>query len=291
MLCYFSPAGYRLPAQHLQTVVQTLNAQGVPLCVIQARYQGQQAEPVPSAIPQAVLDTESLLFHKERLWNIAARTLTDAENLVFIDADIVFSTTAWLDRTLAKLKTCDVVQPYETARWLDESGRVDMERQPTAAAIARGIAPTFDKYHPGYGVAMTRKAFDALGGFYDVASSGNGDALFFLGLRDTPEHQRVESWYGKRQDPTVDAQSYVAWKRRAASLRLKVDAVPGVKATHLWHGTRKNRQYITRSLLFPRRPDGEFDTVEAPTGLHEWRDVDASNDSVRSYFVGKRDDG
>ena len=291
ILCYFSPASYRLPARHFHAVVQTLHAQGVPLAVAQAVLPGQEPQPVPSVIPSCVLPTSSLLFHKESLWNIAARRLTSAEKLIFLDADLVFEDTGWLTRCCNALDQFDVIQPYSEARWLDRNGMVDMVRPPSSDAIHAGLKPTLRAYHPGFGWGLTRRAFDRLGGIYELSVAGNSDALFALALRENILHDAVLSWYGAKQDKTVLSESYKSYRRHAASLNLAVGTPKNVTVTHLWHGDRKNRQYIERGDLFPRRDDGEYAVHVADSGLLEWDDVEKSNDSVRPYFFGKRDDG
>ena len=291
ILAFFQPVAFRLPQMHFHAVLHTLHAQGVPLAVAQAVYPGQKPQPVPETIPQVAIPTRSLLFHKERLWNIAARTLTGASRLIFIDADIVFAESGWLKKCLDVLDKYDIIQPYSSARWLDERGLVDMERPPVAEAIQAGLRPAMKSYHPGFGFGMTRPAFEKLGGFYDRSVAGNGDALFALALRDNFLHDAVAQWFGSRQDKTVSAASYAMYKRRAVEQNLSVGFPEGVTVTHLWHGLRKNRQYIERGDLFPRRPDGEYAVRESDSGLFEWDDIESSNMAVEPYFVRKRDDG
>lgn len=276
---------------HFHAVLHTLHAQGVPLVVAQAVFPGQNPQPVPEVIPQVALPTKSLLFHKERLWNIAARTLTTAKRLIFLDADLVFAESDWLDKCLDALGQYDIIQPYSTARWLDERGLCDMERPPASDAIRDGLKPALKYYHPGFGWGMTREAFDKLGGLYDLSVSGNSDALFALALRDNILHDAVASWFCHRQDKTIASPSYRDYKRKAVELNLSVGSPSGVTVTHLWHGSRANRKYIERGDLFPRRADGEYAVHDSPEGLLEWDDIKASNTSVEGYFVGKRDDG
>ena len=291
VLCYFSPAGYRLPAQHFQTVVQTLHAQDVPLAVAQAVLPGQDPQPVPAAVPQLVLQTESVLWHKERLWNIAARQLTEADKLLFLDADVVFSRGDWLNECSQALDDCDVIQPFSQCRWLDERGVPDMHRPPVAVAIRDGETPRLARFHTGFGWGMTRQAFDALGGFYDLSVCGNSDSLFGLSLRDNAGHRQVLEWFNNRQDSSVSSPTYQRYRQRAVGLNLSVGVPVGVTVTHLWHGHREHRQYVDRGRLFPRRADREYATHDAANGLLAWDDVEASNAAVMPYFVGKRDDG
>ena len=291
IVSFFSPASYELPKRHFHAVVQTLHAQGVPLAVTQAILPGQQPQHVPGAIPSKVIETQSLLFHKESLWNIAARELTNAQKLIFIDADIVFHSSDWLSRCSESLDTHDVIQPFSEARWHDREGRVDMVRAPATDAIRAGAKPALKYYHPGFGWGMTRSAFERLGGLYDLSVAGNGDALFALAMRENILHDAVLSWFGRKQDKTVGSESYKSYRRRASMLNLSVGTPRGVVISHLWHGDRSDRNYISRGDLFPRCDNCEYAVHRAPTGLLEWNDTRLANASVEEYFIGKRDDG
>ena len=290
ILSFFAPVQYEKPARHLHAVLHTLNANRIPLVVTQAVYPGQVPQPVPSSIPQKVIDTESMIFHKDRLWNIGA-SLTDADKLFFIDADVVFSDASWVERGCDLLERCDVIQPFDKAVWLDDAGLPEMSKLPIAGAIARGVTPRLRDFHPGFAWGITRKAWCALGGLYDRSAAGNSDALFALSLRDTSGHEEVGRWFARRQDMSIVCPSYISYKKMASQLDLKVGCTEGVTVTHLWHGSLKDRKYIERGKIFPRRPDHEYACHDAESGLLEWDDVRASNASVMPYWIGKRDDG
>lgn len=291
ILAFFQPVPYELPRRHFHAVVHTLHAQGVPLAVAQAVLPGQEPQSVPGVVPSKTLETESLLFHKESLWNIAARELTEAEKLIFIDADIVYACSDWLAKCSKALDVYDVIQPYSEARWLDKDGLVDMIRPPASDAIHSGLKPALKYYHPGFGWGVTRNAFNSLGGLYDLSVAGNSDALFALALRENILHDAVLAWYGSRQDKTAISDSYKSYRRAAAGLDLSVGTPQGVAVSHLWHGDRVNRKYIERGDYFPRRENFEYAVHRASSGLLEWDDTRQSNEIVKKYFIEKRDDG
>lgn len=290
VLSFFSPAGYELPKRHLHACVQTMHAQGIPLVVTQAVLPTQEPQWIPACIPQATHRTDSMLFHKERLWNLGAQ-LCNSKKIIFLDADLVFKQHDWLERCCALLDQFDVIQPFHQAIWLDKDGRPDMHRESVASAIGCKTIPKLQPYHAGFGWGMTRKVFDELGGFYDACVSGNSDSLFALSLRDNCAHKALETYFARRQDSTIKCQSYLRYKEKACSLNLGVSSPSGTQVVHMWHGHRKDRQYVTRTPLFPRREDGEFAVHDSATGLQEWDKIKISNHSTKNYFVGKRDDG
>ena len=111
---------------------------------------GQKPQRVPSAINSLVYKTSSLLFHKERLWNLAAKSV-DSDAIIFLDSDVVFKDSRWIDKCEAAFSSYDIIQPFSMAIWQDEAGLPDMHREPFAAAIGRGEKPCLIMFHPGFG--------------------------------------------------------------------------------------------------------------------------------------------
>ncbi len=289
-LSFFANSDYDLPRKHFHAVVHTLNALRLPLAVTQAYLPGKAPIQIPSGIAQREIETESMLFHKERLWNLAAE-LTDAKKLIFIDADIVFHENNWLEQCVSSLDEFDVIQPFHIAKWLDRDGSLLGMKMCTAAAIEQQKKPSFDTYHCGFGIGMTRTAFDELGGIFDRAISGNGDALFWMAARDDENHKEVLDYYRQRQDPVVDAPSYKAYCERFANKDFAIGCPKNVIATHLWHGDHKDRQYVSRARLFPKSPDNEFDIVESDNDLLEFRTPEIANLQVDPYWNNRWEDG
>lgn len=288
VLAFFQPVAFELPRRHFHAVLHTLHAQGVPLVVAQAVFPGQNPQPVPESVPQLVYRLPSVIWAKEALWNAAARS-TDAEHLVFLDADVVFSETDWLQRTLATLERCDITQPYSRCRWLDRAGRVEMHKTPAVASLPANAPPKMQAYHPGFGWAMTRDAFDRLGGLYDLNACGGNDSALFFALSNHKDSQRYIQWFGKRQDRTVVSPSWRAYRDNAQAQQFRYGVTEGM-LTHLWHGDRQNRQYQTREAAFRRNANGEFDLRRRPDGLLEWvypQDAKAAE----AYFLARQEDG
>lgn len=288
ILAFFQPASFALPRRHLHAVLHTLNAQGVPLVVAQAVFPGQQPQPVPESIPQMVCQLPSVIWCKEALWNAAARS-TDAERLVFLDADVVFEDSTWLRRTLNTLKTCDITQPYTRCRWIGSDGRPEMHKSAAVLSLPDKAPPQMQRYHPGFGWAMTRDAFDKLGGVYDLNACGGNDSAMFFALSCHKDSNRYIEWFGKRQDRTVVAPSWLAYRDNAQKQQFRYGATAGL-LVHLWHGDRQNRQYQTREAKFRRNADGEFDLRRRPDGLLEWV-YPSDARAAEEYFAARREDG
>ena len=92
-------------------------------------------------------------------------------------------------------------------------------------------------WHPGYAWAMTRKAYEQIGGLYEYAILGSGDNIMMLSLLGLSLHGVNEQSTDGYKD------SIVEFEKKARKLRFGY--VPGV-IRHYYHGTKKNRKYHER---------------------------------------------
>jgi hypothetical protein len=288
ILAFFSPCEYRLPQQHLASTLKWLVDADVKVILAQAILPGQRPQYAPPSVSSMVYHTSDIMFFKENLWNLAARS-TNAEALFFFDADIVMSCHSWLSRALKALESADVIQPYEVATWLTPDGTPDYCRPPSALALARGEHPDPGKYHPGFAWGMTRKAFDALGGWFDRHPSGGADTAFVYA------HRPLSAAMSQRLGIAVHASfakspGYTAYTRKATRLALRFDIAPGLTARHLWHGSFRDRGYVTRNEVIQPSLSGDFPVHYRDDGLLEWDD-DALNRPSREYFRSRKEDG
>jgi hypothetical protein len=183
------------------------------------------------------------LWHKENMSNIGIRKLLPPgwKAVAWVDADIEFENSTWALDTLKVLNGYkDIVQPF--------SHCVDMDKY----GAAMGIYPSFgfqyskkrpyggtqiNMWHPGYAWACTRKAYESMGGLYEVSILGAGDhnmSFSFLGKGTSSVNEAATDGY---------KESIVAFEEGAKHLRLGY--VPGV-ILHHFHGLKKNRKYMER---------------------------------------------
>ncbi len=290
VLSFFSPCGYELPRRHFHTVLNTLHATGVPLVVTQAVFNSQEPERIPSCIPSKVYSTKSYLFYKENLWNLATE-LTDAKKLIFIDADIIFNNTNWVERSSELLEHCDVMQPFTNAIWHDEEGRASAVKNCSAYAIKMKRPPQLGRYHPGFAWGFRREAFEAFGGWYDLIATGNTDGAFSFCFNDDEGTQGLLKWFSNNQDPVVGSPDFKLYRRKVLALGLRVDYLKSSSVVHLWHGNPSDRQYISRKDLFSRNEDNSYPVHKRKDGLLMWDNEELSNVGPKKYFLDKKDDG
>ena len=121
------------------------------------------------------------LWHKENMINIGVEKLLPKgwKAFAWIDADIEFENIRWASDTLKILNGCrDVVQVFGHC--------IDMDARGQALSIFPSFGFQFCKgakyggtginmWHPGYGWACTRKAYERMGGLYELSILGAGD--------------------------------------------------------------------------------------------------------------------
>jgi len=189
------------------------------------------------------LRTECPIWHKENMINLGVKYLLPKNWKAFawIDADIEFENNSWALDTLKILNGCkDVVQLFSHA--------VDMSRDKKTMNVFNSAGyqrihrfPLSYKmpnlWHPGYAWAMTRKAYDSIGGLYENAILGSGDNIMMLSIIGV-------SIYGLNSNSTHGyKENVLSFEKKARTLRLGY--VPGV-IRHHYHGTKQNRKYQER---------------------------------------------
>ena len=205
--------------------------------------------------------TTAPLWHKENMVNIGVRRLLPPKwkAMAWVDADIDFENHRWADDALRLLNGYkDVVQLFSHA--------MDMDRAENTMQVFHGFGfqhetgkPYCSKgvnyFHPGFAWAITRPAYERLGGLFELGILGAGDNQMALALLGS--HKSINS----SCDPgyTAEVKALVA---RSRDLRLGY--VPGV-IRHFFHGSKKNRKYSERwQILVKHRYDpGAHITVNA----------------------------
>ena len=215
----------------------------VILYIVEMVYGNQPFAVTDSDNPRHLqLQTETPLWHKENMINIGVRRLLPENWKAFawIDADLHFESPSWAQDTLKVLNGHkDVVQLF--------SHCVNMDRQENTIGICSGFGynhckqrpkfqpkGTFDYWHPGYAWAMTRKAYEQLGGIYELGILGAGDYIIALSLI-----KKAELYYGGNREVQL-------YEEKACGLRLGY--IPGM-IRHYYHGSTKNRKYVERTYI------------------------------------------
>jgi len=193
------------------------------------------------------LRSQCPLWHKENLVNLGVRYLLPSNYKAFawIDGDIEFESPTWAKDTLKILNGHkDIVQVFSHAMDMDKNENPMMVFHSAGFKLEKnGIyCPTRgNNYsHPGYGWAITRKAFERIGGLYDRGILGSGDYVMLLSLLG-----RGNIFIHSRYNPDF-VDSVVQFQSRIQKLRFGY--VPGV-IRHYFHGSKINRKYQDRNEI------------------------------------------
>lgn len=247
----------------------------LPVFTIELVYNGQQPE-IPDAFH---VYSNSIMFHKENLYRILETKIPKQyKKLAFLDCDILFDDPAWYDKTSKLLDDYDVVQPFESAHWMDLTyTHVELSRK----TVLEMKKPVWDfSYHPGFAWCMKRDWYNKVG-FFDYAISGSGDTLSagaWLKKTFPPKFQSL---------PAALKDEYSKFLNKPCP---KITYLKGVHVLHLYHGSRDNRQYAIRhKILEVHQPVSELIKANKD-GVFEWRYPNNWNPVFFEYFKNRKDD-
>ena len=236
------------------------------------------------------LKTETPIWHKENMVNLGVKNLLPLNWKAFawIDADIEFESNSWALDTLKILNGCkDIVQIFSHA--------IDMDKDETSLNHFNSFGYSFcknkkytikglDYWHPGFAWAITRKAYEKIGGLYDVGVLGSGDNIMAIALINKCE-KLMNINYSEDYN-----NSMLEFQKKAKSLRLGY--TPGV-IRHHYHGSKKNRQYTERWQILMKHLYSPINHLKYDkTGIlipTELFTKDFKND-IMTYFKERKED-
>jgi hypothetical protein len=192
------------------------------------------------------LKTEVAIWQKENMINIGIKRLLPKswKAVAWIDADIEFESSSWALDTLKILNGCkDVVQLF--------SHCIDMDKNKNNLNIHNSFGYSFcknkkyttvgkDYWHPGYAWAITRKAYEKMGGIYDKGVLGSGDNIMAMSFINKCEYATNENYHEDYNNSMLEFQEKVK--------RFRLGYTPGI-IRHYYHGSKKNRKYTERWTL------------------------------------------
>lgn len=282
ILCHFNPAGWKTPARLLYETCEMIVAAGVRPIVAEVVQADQMPVTLPDGCRRLIYQSDSVMFYKENLWNLAAAQ-TKQPKLFFLDGDIVFSRRDIFDAVSLALDRFDVIQPFSQATWLSRDGGVERSRATAAQAISTGLPPNLNHFHPGFSWCMTREFFDRVGGVYERHPLGSGDTAFAFAL--TPGEP---PWPRTKNHVFAKTTSYQKYREDVRAANPRIGYIDGT-AYHRWHGSWGNRRYEERYKFMPSLVDNEYPMARRSDGLLEWVDP-VFGQSALEYFVGRQED-
>lgn len=274
-LVFFNPARSKRMLMNYMFVKNELRKQNLPCFTIELLFEDRP----PEILDAFHVRSRSYMFHKERLCRILeTKVPRKYTKLAFLDADILFSDPTWYSRTSALLELYDVVQPFETCEWLDLAYKTVTLRRETVALMK---SPKWDwMYHPGFAWAFRRDWYRKVG-FFDWAISGSGDTL------------SAAAWLNKtfpsgfKSLPPSMTAAYDDFKKKPTP---RLTYLKGFTVSHLYHGSRANRQYVDRHEALNLQGDLRSLVSLNRDGVYEWKLPAGWNPIFQEYFTKRNDD-
>lgn len=204
------------------------------------------------------LKTDIPIWHKENMINLGVKYLLPKtwKAFAWIDADIEFESTSWAEDALKLLNgSYDIIQLWSHA--VDMNEKLEGMNVFNSAGYqyihninnynkSRGI----NYWHPGYAWAITRKAYDKMGGLFQLSILGSGDNIMMLSLINNGLKGLNEKSSDNYKKCVLEFQKKVC--------NFRFGYVPGV-IRHYFHGSKKNRKYMERWQILV---DHDFDPLK-----------------------------
>ena len=242
---------------------------------------------------QIKLRTDHELWFKENLINIAVRYLPeDWEYMAWIDTDLEFQNKNWARETIEQLQTYKVVQLFTHC--------IDLGIKQETLQVHTGFMYSYcngekdlnsnAKYgnyrHVGYAWAITKQAYNAIGGLIDFGILGSGDshmALAFIG--------KVDSTLNNKLHPNYKLLCHIFQDKCERHIKRSVGFVHGT-IMHSYHGSKRLRNYISRwNILVNNKFDPLVDIVKDCQGLWQLEDTKIQlRDEIIRYFRVRNED-
>jgi hypothetical protein len=299
---YFNSARYIRRLRNYRTFRKKLAA---PLVTIELSFDGTFELKDGDADVLIQISGGAAVWQKERLLNLAIKSVpSDVDNIAWIDCDVIFDRSDWLNTAKAKLDRLNVVQLYSELVDLSPEHQCDYSDvvQPRQGIISfidqnniepAHVGPLLEAGRAAGGKSMglpwaARREVLERHGLYDVMIIGSGDRLMvgtvFGQFQKVSEVFRLNS---------ARKEHYLKWAREFyQTVADRVGHVPG-RIYHLWHGDLANRKALERHRWlagFDLAPDA--DLMIGANGAWQWaRSRPDLEQLLISYFDSRAEDG
>jgi hypothetical protein len=229
------------------------------------------------------------LWIKEILVNMVVPKLPpNWLQVAWIDADITFLNTNWVDDTLKQLSENDVVQLFQSVVNLGPRGE-SLKVDKSFGYMHKDSGTKYvqsDKYgfwHPGYAWACSRWSWEKMGGLIDWAILGSAD-----------RHMAM-AWIQRVNDSgpgNINLNYKILLKVFEARCRkFKMSYTPGT-ILHHWHGSLANRKYKERWEILTRHDYDPSEDLETDAqGMTQFsKKGERLKKDISLYFSERKED-
>lgn len=293
IISYFSPCNFKLPKKNFNTILKKLIDAEYPICIVEAVMPGADKLSFTQqniTHKQIIADYKNIIFQKEVLINMAPSLMPQYNKFIFLDSDVELDDPNWLNKASELLDEHDIIQPYETAIWLNKTNTSShCVKISGAKAIADKLPIHGGQQHPGFAWGMTRECFDKINGFYYQHPFGGSDTIIWLSLVKGELDKEFNHWVISNE-LFNKTKSYKEYRENIQKLSLKVGYIHNCSIFHLYHGTIRNRQYINRNFTYmPELENDEYPVHISQNGLLCWNKEEYATKCLE-YFKSRMED-
>jgi len=295
LMVFYNPVGFKRILKNILYIMKILKEKKIPCYVVECVFNDAKPQVTGADL---VVHSNSLMFYKEQLFNKLETIVPEQyTKIVTLDGDIMFDAPDWLDQVSIALDKYDIIQPYDRACWLTpDNKRIGSWKYGYAYALKEQITITknnVNSYHPGFAWAFKRKIFQDVGGFFPKAVIGSGDGIFSFNFLKggIPSYWKTMMTLGRKNIFDIILEDWPAYHDNFKRVNPKVGYIK-IRAMHLFHGLRANRQYVSRYAYSPVKVNGNtWDEIFATNkdGLTEFIDPSMRN-SLFKYFKTRNED-
>jgi hypothetical protein len=298
---YYNPVRYKRRLANYRTFRENL---AVTLVTIELSFDGQFELAEGDADILIQISGGAVLWQKERLLNVALKSVpSNVNNIAWLDCDVVFGRSDWVDAANEQLNKFDVIQLFSDIVDLNREDHLNNRHDISPSAY--GIVGLISENRFGQSDAMpagrNRRGF-AQGG---MAWASRRQILEQHGLYDAMivgggTRAQVQALYGNF-DNYVDAAHFNAAQREHylkwavpyhRSVGERVGHVSG-RLYHLWHGEIGKRDYHeVRRGLAEHSFNPNIDIVIGSNGAWQWaRSRPDLEKFLTDFFIDRAEDG
>ena len=237
------------------------------------------------------LRTNYEIWYKENLINIAVQHLpTHWKYMAWIDADVEFQNKNWVLDTIDQLQTYKIVQLFSHA--IDLGIKKETLHVHTGFAYQYVNGETWKEarygnfWHPGYAWAITKEAYNDIGGLMEFPILGSADnhmSLSFIGMVSKSLNSQLHENYKML--------AHIFQERCERHIKRNIGFVHGT-ILHHFHGNKVDRKYQDRwKILIENKFDPLRDLKKDCNNLWQLEDTKIKlRDDIIMYFRQRNED-
>lgn len=290
----FNPVHYSCRKKLYDNFKKHITDMGANLFTVELAYGDKPFEVTTGGPNELQLRTRAVLWHKERLINLAAQRLPiDTKYIAWVDSDLLWHNPNFMEDTVLRLQYHPIVQMFSHAMDLDKN--YSPIGQPVEGfgyayhhnLINKNSKLKYGRYaHTGYAWAMRSEVFDQMGGLIDFAILGAADnymAHCAVGWANRMTDSRYHPIYNQKiLDWEADCNRFI---------KGRLGYVPGT-ISHFWHGAKSQRGYNTRAQILIKNSFNP--ALDLETALNGTYRIDQNKHEMEHeiyhYFLSRNED-